>query len=272
MKVAFLLLFLSTQLPLSALDYNKLHKGLTREQAVKVTPRDYRYMVLSDQTVRRIWSEDGQEYALDFDPKNGKLLCARIRYAEPVDQKTATRDMQKIGRTHASNWKRGEAKKMRHIGFTRAHYIKLDDNTFFFAKQNRSGKVTALYFFTSTPKSDRYALKEGTSSVHQTALGSSDGSAANRIAQLQREEEQLRAQADGGAIAATNTTPTPAKPSGTFRPTATSKDTAIADQLMNPEQQGRGINMTMLLALLGGGFVIALLFMFCFSGGSKRKR
>ncbi len=277
MKVAFLLLFLSTQLPLAALDHSKIHKGLTREQSAKVIPRDYRYNVLSDQTLRRHWSEEGHEYALDFDPKDGKLLCARIRYDEPVSLKVATRDMQKIGRTHASGWKRGEAKKMRHIGFTKARYIKLDDKTFFFASQNRSGKVTALYFFTSTPKSDRYALAEGSSSTHQTALGSSDSSAAKRIAYLQREEEQLRAQAGGAAIAAV-ATPSPSK-AGSLSPKAagatspaTNADSELTDQLMNPEQQGGIINMGMLFAIVGGVLVIALLYKLCFSSAPKRRR
>ncbi len=272
MRVLFFLLLSCAMLPLQALDRTKIHRGLTREEAGRVLPSDYSYKVLSDATVRRSWSGgDGGNYSLDFDPRSGKLLAARIRYAKPVSMRDATRDMQKIGRTSASDWKKGVASKMRHIGFSKAQWLKLADSTFFFAQQNSSGKVTALHFFTSTPRSNRYALSEGETEARQTAMGASSGGGEQRIAALVQQEAQLRrqAQSSGSAIARVDTTSKPSAKSGLAAATTPSSAQKGAE---TAAAEGDSMDTNTLLAIAGGGLLLIIILAMAFSGGGKKKR
>ncbi len=268
--------------PLMAFDSAKLRTDITRDESSSTFSSDFGYVVLEDATVRRVWDGDGRRLSLDFQPSDGSLICGRIRYDKPISISEASRELNNIAQTTGRGWRKTDKAKIEPLGFQKALFCSIEDKskdkTYFFAVQNKSGKVTSINFYTDVPKSNRYALAEGSTQPHRTAMGSSSNSSAEQIAYLNAQEAKFKGRRDT-AIAAKPVVVDTAKPVTPTAPATEIKEpTAVSAALANlskkKEEEPRSLydqaygyvkdlGTQNLLIILGSLLALIILFKLC---------
>ncbi len=272
-SVLFFIISFFSFLPLMGFDTAKLHLDITRDQSSEVFSNDYRYVVLEDATVRRIWDDGSRRLSLDFQPEDGSLICGRIRYMSPVKISDATRELNTIARTSGKGWRKTDPKKIEQLGFRKALFSKISNKSYFFAVLNEAGQVSSINFYSSVPRSNRYSLAEGSTKVRQTGLGSSSNQSAEQIAYLKAQEAELRNPKDTGLAVAD-----PSTASRGWRPNAqnsakpsVAKSTSQAElSSASGESIIAGLDMQTLLIIIGAIFLVAILYVVCFKGAPRR--
>ncbi len=268
--------------PLMAFDAAKLRTDITRDESSSTFSSDFGYVVLEDATVRRVWDGEGSRLSLDFQPRDGSLICGRIRYEKPISISEASRVLNTIAQTTGRGWRKTDKAKIEPLGFQKAVFCMIEDKskdkTYFFAVQNKSGKVTSINFYTDVPRSNRYALAEGSTQPHRTALGTSSNSSAEQIAYLNAQEAKFKGRRDT-AIAAKPIAVDPSKPAQPAAPaTEPAEPTAISAALANlgnkKEEEPRSLysiaygyvkdlGTQNLLIILGSLLALVILFKLC---------
>ncbi len=268
--------------PLMAFDTARLHTDITRDESSTTFSSDFTYVVLEDATVRRVWDGDGRRLSLDFQPSDGSLICGRIRYEKPISISEASRELNTIAQTTGRGWRKADKAKIEPLGFQKALFTMIEDKskdrTYFFAVQNGAGKVTSINFFTDVPKSNRYALAEGSTEERRTAMGSSSNSSAEQIAYLNAQEAKFKGRRDT-AIAAKPIDVDVSKPTQVSKPvTDAGEPSAISAALANlsnkkeEEPQSlysiaygyvQNLGTKNLLIILGALFALIILFKLC---------
>ncbi len=221
---------------LLAFDYSDVSPSLARSQADFALSKDYKFVILEDDTVRRIWQTDKGQLSLDFDPRADRLISVQLSYKSPVSLKEAGRDARELADVTDIKWRRAVASKVKHLGFKKALYSKLSNGCFIFADYNSSEKITHLTIFSKSPKKGRRDLKQGDPGGHATALGVSMGN--ERYNSLFQDEERRLAMPRG------NKRPKPSRPSLAVQDSDNDSEVDFGDEVVTvtdkKEEQATG--------------------------------
>lgn len=173
-----------------AVQLSDLSPSMTRTSADDELTKDYAYRVLSDLSVRRIWNlDDNRKLTVDFDSKNGNLICIVVDYRKPVTLEEADKDAADIGKFEEAKWKKFPSDKAAkyHMGRSRAMKFK---EGFMFQELTGANKCMRLTFYTSVPKENRRHLTEGSTFGGSSAMGNTvSGGAVKNL--LKDEETRL---------------------------------------------------------------------------------
>ncbi len=197
------------------------NEGLTREYADKKFSKDYEYVILEDNTLRRTWQADGYTLILDFDIRSSKLICLYVDYSPAMEKKTAMLHAEQLcdGRDEGVKWIKTKEASARKVGMKDARLRRLTDGSFlFWESAGASGACERLSWFAEAPRKDRLTLKEADRYAGRTAMGVS-GSAGG-VEALIRDEDYRRGRAS---------TPRP-KPTPTVVEHAQQPETAATEQ------------------------------------------
>lgn len=180
-----------------ALEVTELpNEGLTREYADRNFSKDYEYVILEDNTVRRIWQADGYSLVLDFDIRSSKLICLYVDYSPAMEKKTAMLHAEQLseGRDEGVKWIKTKEKSARKVGMKDARLLRLTDGSFlFWESAGASGACERLIWFAEAPRMDRMTVKEANRYTGRTAMGVSGVSGA--VEELRRDEDRRRGRA-----------------------------------------------------------------------------
>ena len=199
MKKIFRGIICSTALACStvALEVAELpNQGLTREYADRNFSKDYEYVILEDNTVRRTWQADGYSLVLDFDIRSGKLICLYVDYRPAMEKQTAMLHAEQLsdGRDEGVKWIKTKEKSARIVGMKDARLRRLTDGSFlFWESAGASGDCERLSWFAEAPRMDRMTVKEANRYTGRTAMGVSGVSGA--VEELRRDEDRRRGKA-----------------------------------------------------------------------------
>lgn len=172
------------------------NEGLTREYADKKFSKDYEYVILEDNTLRRTWQAEGYTLILDFDIRSSKLICLYVDYSPAMEKKTAMLHAEQLsdGRDEGVKWIKTKEASARKVGMKDARLRRLTDGSFlFWESAGASGACERLSWFAEAPRKDRLTLKEADRYAGRTAMGVS-GSAGG-VEALIRDEDHRRGRA-----------------------------------------------------------------------------
>lgn len=225
MKKIFRGVFCSAALACStvALEVTELpNQGLTREYADRNFSKDYEYVILEDNTVRRTWQADGYSLVLDFDIRSGKLICLYVDYSPAMEKQTAMLHAEQLseGRDEGVKWIKTKEKSARKVGMKDARLRRLTDGSFlFWESAGTSGACERLSWFAEAPRMDRMTVKEANRYTGRTAMGVSGVGGA--VEELRRDEDRRRGRAS---------TPRPEPSTVEVEPTEQSEQPAATEQ------------------------------------------
>ena len=206
------------------------NEGLTREYADKNFSKDYEYVILDDNTLRRTWQADGYTLMLDFDIRSSKLICLYVDYSPAMEKKTAMLHAEQLseGRDEGVKWIKTKEASARKVGMKDARLCRLTDGSFlFWESAGASGACERLSWFAEAPRKDRLTLKEADRYAGRTAMGVS-GSAGG-VEALIRDEDHRRGRASTPRpTPPPATTPTETEPAEQTTPVATEQGKAAA--------------------------------------------
>lgn len=173
-----------------AVQLSDLSPTMDRTMADDNLTKDYAYRVLSDLSVRRIWNVDeNRKLSIDFDAKNGELICIVVDYRKPVSLEEADKDAADIGKFEEAAWRKFDANKAAKYYMGRARAMKFKEG-YMFQEVNGANKCMRLTFYTKAPKENRRHLSEGSTLSGSSAMGNTlSGSAVKKI--LEDEEKRL---------------------------------------------------------------------------------
>lgn len=166
------------------------NEGLTREYADKKFSKDYEYVILDDNTLRRTWQADGYTLILDFDIRSSKLICLYVDYSPAMEKKTAMLHAEQLseGRDEGVKWIKTKEASARKVGMKDARLRRLTDGSYlFWESAGASGACERLSWFAEAPREDRLTLKEANRYAGRTAMGVS-GSAGGVEALISDED------------------------------------------------------------------------------------
>lgn len=177
-----------------ALELTELpNEGLTREYADRNFSKDYEYVILEDNSVRRTWQADGYSLVLDFDIRSGKLICLYVDYSPAMEKKTAMLHAEQLseGRDEGVKWIKTKEKSACKVGMKDARLRRLTDGSYlFWESAGAGGACERLSWFAEAPRMDRMTVKEANRYTGRTAMGVSGVSGA--VDELRRDEDRRR--------------------------------------------------------------------------------
>ncbi len=186
-----LFLAVGFMLPATALELSELRLPLTRSDADKMLSKDYRFRVLEDITVRRIWELDNRTVSVDFSPKQAdQALLVFIDYTRPVTAETAAADATAMLGLEPDSWKKLNPQRAKKLGMEAAEGFKLTSGRYCFREINEEGRVVRLAYYAGIPKEVRWDLADDNRDTGKTALGARSAAGSSEF--LWQDEERRR--------------------------------------------------------------------------------
>lgn len=172
-----------------AVELTDLSPELTRTDADANLTKDYKYRVLSDLSVRRVWNlDDNRKLTIDFDPKKDRLICIVVDYKKPVSSKEGTKAILDITKAPEAKWNKLSNDKAAKYGVERAKALKVDGG-YAFMECNSAGKCIRVSLFREVPKASRRHLQDiSVADYGPTAMGNNAQASAGK--ELLKEEAQ----------------------------------------------------------------------------------
>lgn len=172
-----------------AVELTDLSPDLTRTDADANLTKDYKYRVLSDLSVRRIWNlDENRKLTIDFDPKKDRLICMMVEYKKPVSSKEGTKAILDITKAPEAKWNKLSNDKAAKYGVERAKALKVDGG-YAFMECNSAGKCIRVSLFREIPKASRRHLQDiSVSDYGPTAMGNNAQASAGK--ELLKDEAQ----------------------------------------------------------------------------------
>lgn len=219
-----------------ALEVTELpNEGLTREYADKNFSKDYEYVILDDNSLRRTWQADGYTLILDFEIRSSKLICLYVDYNPAMEKKTAMLHAEQLseGRDEGVKWIKTKEASARKVGMKDARLRRLTDGSYlFWESAGASGACERLSWFAEAPRKDRLTLKEASRYTGRTAMGTSGAGAA--VEELYRDEDRRRGRASTPRPEPTPVEPEPTEPDTTEPTAPTATETGKAAPAAQP--------------------------------------
>lgn len=219
---------------LAAVELSDVSPTLTRTMADNTLTKDYKYRVLSDMTVRRIWNlDDNRKLTLDFHASSDKLLMAMVEYRKAVSPKQASRDARQLSGAGKAKWKKMDSKRVKKYDVARnSRNAKLGD-CYGFMEMNASDKCSRVMVYTSLPTENRRHLKDADlTDGGVTALGARAGSSLGKTI-AEQEERRLKTPASSSSVAVRR----PAAPAASTVPAvADDASDSLVDEEDAPEE------------------------------------
>lgn len=185
-----------------ALEINKLHLPMTRDEADSTLSKDYEIMVLNDGSVRRSWKLEDKTVFVDFNTQTNEAILIAIVYDKPVPRKKGEADAHTIAAgkyDQDAGWdpaKDAESREMLRntFGLENALRKKLKDKSMLFMEtketKTRKVRVIRVSLFSRMPSTNRWALKPVSKDAETTALGNQWSS--EHLTALYNDEERRR--------------------------------------------------------------------------------
>lgn len=172
-----------------AVELTDLSPELTRTDADANLTKDYKYRVLSDLSVRRIWNlDENRKLTIDFDPKKDRLICMMVDYKKPVSAKEGTKAILDITKAPEAKWNKLSNDKAAKYGVERARALKVDGG-YAFMECNSAGKCIRVSLFREIPKASRRHLQDvSVADYGPTAMGNNAQASAGK--ELLKDEAQ----------------------------------------------------------------------------------
>lgn len=172
-----------------AVELTDLSPDLTRTDADANLTKDYKYRVLSDLSVRRIWNiDENRKLTIDFDPKKDRLICMMVEYKKPVSSKEGTKAILDITKAPEAKWNKLSNDKAAKYGVERAKALKVDGG-YAFMECNSAGKCIRVSLFREIPKASRRHLQDiSVADYGPTAMGNNAQASAGK--ELLKDEAQ----------------------------------------------------------------------------------
>lgn len=172
-----------------AVELSDLSPALTRTDADANLTKDYKYRVLSDLSVRRVWNlDENRKLTIDFDPKKDALICIVVDYKKPVSSKEGTKALLDITKAPEAKWNKLSNDKAAKYGVERAKALKVDGG-YAFMECNSAGKCIRISLFREVPKGSRRHLQDvSVADYGPTAMGNNAQASAGK--ELLKEEAQ----------------------------------------------------------------------------------
>lgn len=261
-----------------AIQLEEVSPTLTRTMADNTLSKNYKYRVLSDMSVRRIWNlDDNRKLTLDFNASSDKLLMAMVEYRKAVSPKQASRDARTLSGASKAKWKKMDRKRIKKYDVARnTRNAKLGD-CFAFMEMNSSDKCNRVMVYTSLPTENRCRLKDADPNDDGvTALGKRAGGGLAKTIYAQ-EERRLKSPVSGGSSVAVRR-PAPAPAVADSGADELAADDDIADDAPEAEVEVRSmLDVALEKVGLGGvppmyliGGVVGLIVFFTLLGAIRR--
>lgn len=172
-----------------AVELTDLSPSLSRTDADANLTKDYKYRVLSDLSVRRVWNlDENRKLTIDFDPKKDMLICMMVEYKKPVSSKEGTKAILDITKASEAKWNKLSNDKAAKYGVERAKALKVDGG-YAFMECNSAGKCIRVSLFREVPKASRRHLQDvSVADYGPTALGNNAQASAGK--ELLKDEAQ----------------------------------------------------------------------------------
>lgn len=172
-----------------AVELTDLSPALTRTDADANLTKDYKYRVLSDLSVRRVWNlDENRKLTIDFDPKKDALICLMVEYKKPVSSKEGTKAILDITKAPEAKWNKLSNDKAAKYGVERAKALKVDGG-YAFMECNSAGKCIRVSLFREIPKASRRHLQDvSVADYGPTAMGNNAQASAGK--ELLKDEAQ----------------------------------------------------------------------------------
>lgn len=172
-----------------AVELSDLNPAITRTDADANLTKDYKYRVLSDLSVRRIWNlDENRKLTIDFDPKKDSLICIVVDYKKPVSAKEGTKAILDITKAPEAKWNKLSNDKAAKYGVERARALKVDGG-YAFMECNSAGKCIRVSLFREIPKASRRHLQDvSVADYGPTAMGNNAQASAGK--ELLKDEAQ----------------------------------------------------------------------------------
>ncbi len=172
-----------------AVELTDLTPALTRTDADANLTKDYKYRVLSDLSVRRVWNlDENRKLTIDFDPKKDSLICMMVEYKKPVSSKEGTKAILDITKAPEAKWNKLSNDKAAKYGVERAKALKVDGG-YAFMECNSAGKCIRVSLFREIPKGSRRHLQDvSVADYGPTAMGNNAQASAGK--ELLKDEAQ----------------------------------------------------------------------------------
>ena len=172
-----------------AVELTDLSPALTRTDADANLTKDYKYRVLSDLSVRRVWNlDENRKLTIDFDPKKDSLICMMVEYKKPVSSKEGTKAILDITKAPEAKWNKLSNDKAAKYGVERAKALKVDGG-YAFMECNSAGKCIRVSLFREIPKGSRRHLQDvSVADYGPTAMGNNAQASAGK--ELLKDEAQ----------------------------------------------------------------------------------
>lgn len=164
-----------------AVELTDLSPALSRTDADANLTKDYKYRVLSDLSVRRIWNlDENRKLTIDFDPKKDMLICLMVEYKKPVSAKEGTKAILDITKAPEAKWNKLTNDKAAKYGVERAKALKVDGG-YAFMECNSAGKCIRVSLFREIPKGSRRHLQDiSVADYGPTAMGNNAQASAGK--------------------------------------------------------------------------------------------
>lgn len=178
-KFAALTLILAMNV--QALDIEEIHLPLTRSYADQHFSKNYHFIILEDNSVRRIWREGSKTITIDFDIKTEQALSIFVEYHQVADKMQALTDMKMLTegtREDNSGWKKIKSGTTSKIGIGDCRLMRLKNGAMIFWENSENDGCKRLCWFASKPDKDRMQLTSAMETTGHTALGKVAGSGA----------------------------------------------------------------------------------------------
>lgn len=214
----------------NALEVEELNStALTLTHANTSFSKDYRFVVLEDLSVRRIWPSAGKTITVDFNISTDKAIAIFIDYQNKDNAEEALQDAQTLiaGRVEEIKWRLVKADTAKKLGMGQSRYMRFEDNSMLMWEKGEGSDCSRLVWFASPPKINRMELSEASEFAGKTAMGNRGVAQGDLIKKIRENEERLL---NGSGTAR----PTPQKTATTAAPPKTAP---IKNTSPSPVQQ-----------------------------------
>lgn len=251
---------------------------LTRRYADQHFSKDYEFIVLEDNSIRRMWQAGDCSIAIDFDIRSDKPLSIYITYNEEVDHVRVMEDMMGLvrGRNEGCKWSKAKEASARGVGLSSARFMRLTDGSFLFLESGKAEKsYSRLIWFSEAPRRNRLELAEAKGHTGRTAMGTRAGG-STAVAEIVKDEEKRRGRARTTTTPKSSpiipaTAPAPAAPESEPVQTPQTAPDVPADNLL----AACGIDLNnkfVKWGLIGGGVLLLLIIWNSISAARHRAR
>lgn len=251
---------------------------LTRRYADQHFSKDYEFIVLEDNSIRRMWQAGDCSITIDFDIRSDKPLSIYITYNEEVDHVRVMEDMMGLvrGRNEGCKWSKAKEASARGVGLSSARFMRLTDGSFLFLESGKAEKsYSRLIWFSEAPRRNRLELAEAKGHTGRTAMGTRAGG-GTAVAEIVKDEEKRRGRARTTTTPKSSpiipaTAPAPAAPESEPVQTPQTAPDVPADNLL----AACGIDLNnkfVKWGLIGGGVLLLLIIWNSISAARHRAR